>query len=120
MGDEMGFTYLGGVITQTGTDKMTVPELGERVVPIDNLVKSVTETLKENEMKDDDILTATEVSERAEAFFSDIREKDIAGWYKSREEIAAIVADPLLEAFGADLPAAQLEQLLAIREGNES
>ncbi len=47
----MGFTYLGGVITQTDTDKMTVPELGERVVQIDNLVKSVTETLKENEMK---------------------------------------------------------------------
>ncbi len=46
----MSFSYLGGVITQTGADKMTVPELGERVVQIDNLVKSVIEALKENEM----------------------------------------------------------------------
>ncbi len=115
----MSFTYLGGVITQTGTDKMTVPELGERVVPIDNLVKSVTETLKENEMKDDDILTATEVKERLEALNAAIRERE-STTDKWMDEIAARVAGALIEAFGDDLSADQLEQLLAIRDGNES
>ncbi len=67
----------------------------------------------------DDILTATEVSERAEALIADIREMDSV-WDKWGEEIAAIVADAFIESFGDDLSADQLEQLLAIRDGNES
>ncbi len=64
-------------------------------------------------MKDDDILTATEVNERA-------IEIDARAILQSEDEIAARVADALIEAFRDDLSADQLEQLIAIRDGNES
>ncbi len=75
----MGFTYLGGGITQTGTDTMTATEVNERAIEID--ARAVLQ---------------------------------------SEDEIAARVAGALIEAFGDDLSADQLEQLLAIRDGNES
>ncbi len=67
-------------------------------------------------MSDEDILTATEVSERTEALIAAIREKEsiIDKW---REEIAEALADRIIESFGDDLSADQLEQLLAIRDG---
>ncbi len=61
----------------------------------------------------DDILTATEVNERA-------IEIDARAVLQREDEIAARVAGALIEAFGDDLSADQLEQLLAIRDGNES
>ncbi len=67
-------------------------------------------------MSDEDILTATEVSERTEALITAIREREsiIDKW---REEIAEELADKIIEAFGDDLSPDQLEQLIAIRDG---
>ncbi len=73
----------------------------------------------ENEMKDEDILTATEVNERWCTLNAALRERE-STTDKWMDDLAARVAGALIESVGDDLSADQLEQLLAIRDGNES
>ncbi len=68
--------------------------------------------------KSDPVMTATEVKERLEALNAAIREKEsiIDKW---REEIAEALADRIIESVGDDLSTDLLEQLIAIRDGDE-
>ncbi len=70
-------------------------------------------------MSDEDILTATEVAERLEALNAAIRERQ-RPTDKWMDDLAARVAGVLIESFGDDISPDLLEQLIAIRDGNES
>ncbi len=64
------------------------------------------------------VMTATEVAERFEAFFSAIRERG-STTDKWMDDLAARVAGALIESVGDDLSTDLLAELLAIRDGEK-
>ncbi len=72
--------------------------------------------VKSTAEKPDPVMTATEVAERLEALNAAIRERQ-RPTDKWMDDLAARVADALIESFGDDISADLLEQLIAIRDG---
>ncbi len=71
-------------------------------------------------IKPDPVMTATEVAERSEAFFSAIRERENITGNSIRDEMATMMADIVIKHISDDLsPQAWLERLIAIRDGEK-
>ncbi len=68
----------------------------------------------------DPVMTATEVAERFEAFFSAIRERESIIRNSVGDKITTLMADIVIKHLGDDLSPDDLAQIIAIRDGNES
>ncbi len=66
----------------------------------------------------DPVMTATEVVERLEALNAATRERE-STTDKWMDDLAARVADALIESFGDDISPDLLAELLAIRDGEK-